>query len=311
MRYAACARCYKSVGWIGLVTNSVLMVMKAFVGLVSGSQALLADAMYSGKDVITSTFVIVGVHVSGKPLDREHPYGHGKIESILSLVVSVVFLIITGLLLVHTIQILLDDDPHRTPHLIALWAALISIAVNVFMYFYSRCVAIESNSPMVRTLAKHHHADASSSVAVAVGIIGAHYLNMPWIDTLVALFETMHLLYLGSDVFRDAYLGLMDRNIDKRSRKRIAAVAESVDGVMAVGRLRARHIGQELSVDLTLRVAPEISVATAEELGARVKEKLVGYIPHLGAIQLTCTALDEDSHLGTEYACQDVEGLES
>jgi cation diffusion facilitator family transporter len=311
MRYAACANCYQSVGWLGLVTNAILMVMKVFVGLVSGSQALLADAMYSAKDLFTSSVVIVGVHFSNKPLDREHPYGHGKIESILSLVVSVIFLLLTAVLLVHTIEILLDDNEHRTPHLIALWAALISVAINVFLYFYSRCVAIEANSPMVRTLAKHHHADASSSAAVVIGLVAAIYLDMAWIDTWVALFETIHLLYLGADVFRDAYLGLMDRNLDKRLRKRIAAVVESVDGVVRVGRVRGRHIGQEIGLDLNFRVAPETGVAAAEALGASVKEKLLGHIPHLGSIQLTYSSRDDESRLPAEPAGHTLETAES
>ncbi len=179
MRYSKCVRCASLVGWVGLVTNLILLILKGFVGIISGSQALLADAMYSAKDVISSILVIIGLKVSSRPLDREHPYGHGKIEFILSMVVSVVFLTVTAFLFVHAVQILTNGDEHRAPHMIALWTALISVSVNVVMYFYSRCVSVEVNSPMVRTLSQHHYADATSSVAVAVGIIGAHYLAMP------------------------------------------------------------------------------------------------------------------------------------
>ena len=171
MRYANCVKCSSGIGWLGLVTNTVLMIMKGFVGLVAGSQALVADAMYSAKDVITSLVVIIGMAVSDKPLDRDHPFGHGKIEFVLSLFVSVVFLGVTVWVLVHAVATLLDFSVHRMPHLIALWGALVSVGVNVFMYYYSRCVAIETNSPMVRTLAHHHHADATSSVAVAGGLV--------------------------------------------------------------------------------------------------------------------------------------------
>ncbi len=286
MRYKECLWCFRSVGWVGLVTNSALMLMKSFIGLIAGSSALLADAMYSAKDVVTSILVIVGVNVSGQPLDRDHPYGHGKIEFILSLMISVVFLFITALLFIHALQLLLDSSTHRTPHLIALWAALISIAVNVVMYYYSRCVAIEANSPMVRTLSHHHHADASSSAAVAVGIIGANYLGMPWIDTLVALFETMHLMFLGGEVFRDSYRGLMDRSVSKPMREKIVEIVKSTKGVHEVNHLRTRYIGQELMAEVVLLVDPDITVEEAHGITDVVHHNMSRRIPNLGLVQI-------------------------
>ncbi len=286
MRSARCAACYNSIGWIGLIANAVLMLLKGFVGLVAGSQALVADAMYSAKDVVTSFLVIIGLKVSSKPLDREHPYGHGKVEFILSLLISVIFLAVTVYLMLHAVATLLDDSPHRAPHLIALWTALLSIAVNVSLYFFSRCVVVEVNSPMVRTLAKHHHADASASALVALGIIGAHYLSMPWIDTVVALLETLHLMYLGTDVFIDAYRGLMDKSVNERKRRRITRLVDNVDGIDSVQDLRARHIGQEIWVDMTVRVSPQATVDEAYSLASRVQEALAKKVAHLGSAQV-------------------------
>ena len=167
MRFDRCVTCARTVGWVGLGINLALVFMKALVGLVSGSQAMLVDTMYSVKDVITSLLVIVGLSVSDRPLDEEHPYGHGKIEFVLSLIVSVVVLAITAYLLVHTVQILLRPEAHKAPHLIALWAALVAVAVNLFMDRYAGCVAAEINSPIVHTLANHSYSDAIASGAVA------------------------------------------------------------------------------------------------------------------------------------------------
>ena len=287
MRYAECVRCSRTVGWIGLVTNTILMIMKGFVGLVAGSHALMADAMYSAKDVVTSVLVIVGISVSDRPLDREHPYGHGKVEFILSLAISLVFMAVTVYLFFAAVGTLLDDDVGRPPHLIALWAALLSIAVNVGMHFYSRCVAIEVNSPMVRTLAKHHHADATASAAVAGGIIGAHYLDMPWIDTAVAISETLHLMYLGSDTFREAFKGLMDRNIDAKMRERITHLAENVGGVNEVKGLRTRRIGQELSTEIIIGVDAGISVEEAYGISETVRDRIGQTVSHVGSLQVS------------------------
>ncbi|MEO5341940.1 MAG: magnetosome biogenesis CDF transporter MamM [Gammaproteobacteria bacterium SHHR-1] len=278
------------VGWIGLFTNLVLLILKGFVGIISGSQALVADAMYSAKDVVSSILVIIGLKVSNQPLDREHPYGHGKIEFILSMVISVVFLVVTAFLFVHAVQILMNGDEHRAPHMIALWTALISVSVNVVMYYYTRCVSIEVNSPMVRTLSHHHYADATSSVAVAIGIIGAHYLGMPWIDTMVALFEIVHLMYLGGDVFKEAYKGLMDRSAPEPVREKIDAVVRKVDGVHDVDELRTRLVGQEIWVDLIIQVDPGLSVEQATEISEAVIERLSARIPHIGSVQVKFTS---------------------
>jgi cation diffusion facilitator family transporter len=282
-------RCSPSIGWLGLLTNTALLFMKAFVGLVSGSQAMLADAMYSLKDVITSLLVIVGLTVSEKPLDRKHPYGHGKIEFILALMASAVFLAVTAFLFIYSIGTLVHDQRHTAPHPIALWGALLSIAVNVFMYYYSRCVSIETNSPMVKTLAHHHHADASSSCAVAAGILLSNYFGLPWIDTLVAMFETLHLLYLGAGVFKEACHGLMDRGADKPLCDAIGTAAASVEGVK---RLRTRHVGQEIYAEVVVGVDPEISLNEAHRINEAIKDRIRWSVSHIGWVQVTTEAND-------------------
>lgn len=290
MKSSKCIRCSRSIGWIGVVVNAVLMTMKAFIGLVSGSQALVADAMYSAKDLMTSVLVIVGMKVSDKPIDKDHPYGHGKVEFVLALLASVVFLSLTAYLLGHAIFMLAYGEEHKAPHVIALWAALISVAVNVFMYFYSRCVSVESNSPMIRTLSRHHHADATASMAVAFAIIGAHYLSMPWIDLVVAMFEALHLLYLGSDVFRDACRGLMDRSMDKKIQQRIERVVMGLEHVQEVQEFRARHIGQSLFIEVTIGVDPELSVSEANDVRLDVREEMFRLVPHIGELHVVAKA---------------------
>lgn len=293
MRYEKCVSCSRTIGWVGLVVNVVLTAMKGFVGLVSGSQAMVVDTMYSAKDVVTSLLVIVGMAVSDKPLDEQHPYGHGKIEFVLSLVISVIFLVITGYLLIHAVQILVDPERHRAPHIIALWAAMVAVAVNIFMYLYAKCVAAEMNSPMVRTLAKHSHSDATASTVVALGIIGAHYLGMPWLDPAIAIFETLDLLYLGGGVFWDAYKGLMDRSVDTSLQSQISALARQVDGVVEVKQLRSRHVGQEIWIDMVVGVESDLSVEQAYAICESVKVKISGTIPHIGALQVSAEGRNE------------------
>lgn len=285
MKYSKCVVCYEIVGWVGLGVNFALSTLKVFVGVVSGSQALVADAMYSAKDVITSALIIVGLKVSKKPIDKEHPYGHGKIEFILSGIISVVFIGITGLLFFYAAESLLEGE-HEAPHLIALWTAIFSVLVNVGMYAYTRCVSFEINSPMVKTLSRHHGAEGISSLAVAFAIIGSHYLGLPWLDPLVAMLETLHLLYLGGEIFWDSFQGLMDSSAPKDVIQQIKDDAGGIEGVVDVEQIRTRRVGQELWADLTVGVNPELSVLDAKSLSIEIENTLVKTTKHLGNVNV-------------------------
>ena len=302
MRKSGCTVCARSIGWIGLVVSFVLLVMKAFVGLVGGSQAMLADAMYSLKDMLNSLTVIIGMTVSAKPLDADHPYGHGKIEFLLSMVVSIIFLLLTAYLMMHAIKLLIDTELHRTPHLIVLWAALVSVGVNLGLYYYAKCVAVETNSPIIRTLAKHHHGDATASGAVALGIVGAHYLNMPWIDTAVALWETVDLMILGKGIFMDAYQGLMDHSVGDGIRKRMVQSAAAVPGVKGVEHLRARYVGQDVWADMIVAVDPNVSVEQAHEICEAVREAVCHKMRHIASLHVAADAWEGDGEVVTTFS---------
>ncbi|HAT50210.1 MAG: magnetosome biogenesis CDF transporter MamM [Nitrospirae bacterium] len=283
MRYSKCVVCYEGVGWIGFGSNLVLSVLKLFVGALSGSHALVADGLYSAKDVVTSVIIIVGLKVSKKPLDQEHPFGHGKVEFLLALAISLVLLVVTGLLFYFSAGNLLEGN-HNAPHLIALWTALLSVAINWFLHRYTHCVSTEINSPVVELLSKHHLADGFSSLAVAFGIVGAHYLGLPWLDTVVAMLESIHLIYLAGDIFWNAFRGLMDAAAPRKVIETIRKEALQIPGVMDVGEVRTRQVGQELWINLIIGVDPELTLVRAKAVAMRVEDTLVGAIPHVGDV---------------------------
>ncbi|MEO5348643.1 MAG: magnetosome biogenesis CDF transporter MamM [Magnetococcus sp. YQC-3] len=290
MRYSQCVACHGMVGWVGLMANLALSGLKLFVGVVAGSQALVVDALYSAKDVVTSILILVGLKFSKQPLDREHQFGHGKAEFLLSAAISLLLMAVTGLLFFLAAGHLIEGD-HRPPHLIALWAALFSTVACWFIYRYTRCVAVEINSSIVMTLAKHTHGDGLSSAAVAVGIVGSHYLGMPWLDTVVALGETLHLLYLGGEVFWEAFQGLMDSAAPKEVQEQIWSQASEVPGVRSVDQVRTRRVGQEIWVDLVVGVDPDHSVQEARQIARQVEEVLSKTIPHVGDVSVQFQSL--------------------
>jgi len=305
MKYKQCLTCSKYVGWFGLLANLALMIMNLFVGLVSGSQALVVGAMYSLKDMATSIFVIVGVTVGHKPLDREHPYGHGKIEFIMSLVFGVILLFLAVFLLFHAVNSLLVTERHVAPRLVAVWAAFVSVLAYMYAFHYASCVAIEGNSPIVRMMAHHHHSDAIAAGVAGLGIIGAHVFNLPWIDTVVAFFEALDLTVLGVKVFWDSCKGLLDRGLDPTMREMIRRIVEDTDGVREVKALRTRLVGHHIWSDIVIGVDADLTVDQAHDICERVRQRIVERLHHVGSLavdaEITQSEIERNSALRTRW----------
>ncbi len=293
MRYAQCVVCNEMVGWVGIFTNLTLSTMKLFIGVVSGSHALVADSLYSAKDVVTSILIIFGLRVSSRPITKEHSFGQGKMEFLISLLISLMLLSITAMLFYHAANSLLENS-HKAPHLFALWAAGFSVAVNIFLQFYTKCVAVEISSPMVIVLSRHHMGDGLSSLAVMLAGIGSHYLGLPWLDTAVALGINIHLIYLAGEASWDSLRGLMDSAAPQHVVQQIHQIALGVKGVEKIESLRTRRIGQALWITMIVAVHSDLSIREAEELATCVPQvgdvnvhfaSLEGAVPELDIIK--------------------------
>ncbi|MBF0416680.1 MAG: magnetosome biogenesis CDF transporter MamM [Magnetococcales bacterium] len=288
MSYPQCLICHKTVGWTGLVVNIGLSLLKLFVGFISGSQALMIDALYSAKDVLTSFIILLGLKYSKKPIDEEHQFGHGKAEFLFSLIVGLSMIIITGMFIYFEADKLFSGAgmTHKAPHMIALWTALFVVGANIYMWYYTRCVAQQVNSPIVAILSEHQKSDAISSMAVALGIIGSHYLNMPWLDTLVAVGECLDLFHLGVKISWEALQGLMDVAAPQETIQRVQELTKSVAGVKSVESVMTRRVGQDIWVTLVVGIDPELTIERGKEISLWVEERLVNAIPHLGEVSV-------------------------
>ncbi|GAB0057872.1 Magnetosome protein MamM [Candidatus Magnetaquicoccaceae bacterium FCR-1] len=288
MNYPQCLICHKTVGWTGLVVNIGLSLLKLFVGFISGSQALMIDALYSAKDVLTSFLILLGLKYSKKPIDEEHQFGHGKAEFLFSLVVGLSMIVITGMFIYFEADKLLSGAmmQHKAPHMIALWTSLFVVGANLYMWYYTRCVAQQVNSPIVAILSDHQKSDAISSMAVALGIIGSHYLNMPWLDTLVAVGECLDLFHLGVKISWEALQGLMDVSAPQETIHKVKELTRTIPGVTSVESVLTRRVGQDIWVTLVIGVDPEITIERGKEISLWVEERLVEGIPHLGEVSV-------------------------
>ena len=271
-----CLACEKASRRVALYVNLALTLFKAFIGFVCGSRAMLGDALFSFKDFIASLVVIIGIQVSGKPADEQHPYGHGKLEYVALLLMSAGLIVPTLFLLVHSGK----DTWHYfydyvgVSNLVVFWAALISVVVNYKLVQYLRCVGDKMHTPSLFTAARNNYYSAISSIMVAVAILGTRYLGLMFLDPLVAFLQAVCLLAMGGEMLTTALKGLLDSGAPVATVERIESIVRIVPGVRKVARVVARRLGQGLWVDMTIKVDPALTHQDGHLIVRHVKESI-------------------------------------
>ncbi len=295
MQFQECISCAGKVGWVGLVVSALLAVTKLVIGILSNSKALVVDSLYSAKDMVTSLLIIAGLKISRKPVDREHPYGHGKIEFILSLMVSLVFLGLTVYLFFFALEAL-KEEHHNIPHGIAVFVALISALANFSLYRYTHCVDREISSPMVETLSRHTKADSFSSMVVAVGVAYEHFFPGIPMDTYIAVVECLHLFFLGIETLRDSVNGLLDSSMPSGKVAVVRSISGEVEGVEDVREIKSRRTGSDYSIDIVIEVHPDLTILEARTISSGVEEKIMNKMKHIGHVRAHFISGNPENH---------------
>ncbi|MBI4766573.1 MAG: cation transporter [Deltaproteobacteria bacterium] len=268
--------------------NLLLAGFLAVVGLVSGSEAILVSSLYSIKDFITSLVAVIGLKVSEKPADWRHPYGYGKIEFVAMLLIGVVLIIASLFLFFNSIKDVWEGFQGRipVPNLIAVLGGAISVIANFRLYRYWQCVGTRRNSPAILSNANHHHSDTFSALFVVLAVIGSN-LGFLFLDPLVAVIETIDLMYLSGKMLKEALQGTLDSAVNPEVRKRIESVIRLVPGVRRVSKINARRLGHDLWIDLTLMVDFDLSAAEGYQIGLQVRDSLMKAIDHIAQVNFS------------------------
>jgi len=272
----------KRVSWNTMIGNILLTVVKAGIGMISRSSALVADAMHSASDIATTVVVLYSMRISQMPPDPEHPYGHGRAESIGAKVLSVI-LIVVGISMGSSSIRQLISGTLLVPSSLALWAIMLSIIVKEGMYRYTVAVGNKINSPALVADALHHRSDAFSSVAALFGVVGAR-LGYPVLDPLAAAVVAVFIVKMGIEVFRSSLDELMDAQVHDGLREDIHRHAISVPGIEHVDEVRVRQYGPHYVIDLKVSVDKQLTVEQGHEIAARVKGTLRETVPSVGDV---------------------------
>ena len=264
---------------VGGAVNVLLLLFKFVAGILSGSAAMMADAIHSLSDFVTDIIVIVFVRISGQPQDKSHDYGHGKYETLALTVIGAALLGVAIGILFHGTTLVFawaQGETLPAPGVLALWAALLSIVLKEGVYRYSIAKARQLQSPAVEANAWHHRSDALSSIGTAVGIGAAIFIGERWtvLDPVASVIVGVFIVKVAVRLLRDGIGDLMEHSLPDEVEAEILQLAASVPGVSNPHDLRTRRIGNHYAIELHILVDGELTLREAHDRSTEVEELL-------------------------------------
>ena len=264
---------------VGGLVNVLLLLFKFVAGIVGHSAAMVADAVHSLSDFITDVIVLVFVHISSKPQDKSHDYGHGKYETLALTLIGVALLIVAiGILYSGAAKIYVwaNGGQLEAPGTLALWAALLSVLLKEAVYQYSMVKARQLNSQVVAANAWHHRSDALSSIGTAIGIGGAIFLGQRWtvLDPIASVVVGAFIVKVAVELLRNGVSDLMEHSLPDDVEEEVLRLVGELPGVVNPHDLRTRRIGNHYAIELHILMDGDISLREAHNKASEVEDLL-------------------------------------
>lgn len=271
----------RRVTFWGLGVNLFLSFSKLAIGILGYSQALIADAVHSLSDTSTDLAVLIGVRYWSAPADANHPHGHGRIETLISFLISIIIAGVGGGLAYRAISTL-PDPPKAIPEWSVFIVACLSIIVKELLYRWTVHIGKRVKSSAVIANAWHQRSDAFSSVPVAIAVLASRIQpNWVFLDNIATVIVAVLILQAVWEIARPALGQLIDTAADQQEQQAIFDLALACEGVLAVHALRTRYIGPGLQVDLHVLVEPDLTVREGHDIATAVKERLLRQRPNV------------------------------
>lgn len=256
---------------LSIITYICLSILKLVVGEVGNSEALVADGLNNATDIAASLAVLIGLKLSRKPADKDHPYGHWKAESVSSMVASFIMMAVGIQVTFRAITSAFNGN-YASPDLISAWTGGFCAIVMYFVYRYNKNLAQKINSESVMAAAKDNLSDSWVSIGTVIGIIGAQF-NLPWLDPVTAILVGLLICKTAWDIFRDASLHLTD-GFDEGIVASYKTTIVNIVGVKGVKDIRARKYGSNVVVDTVILVNSTLDIHGAHNIATKVENTL-------------------------------------
>lgn len=266
--------------WVGIIVNLMLAIIKAVGGILSGSRALLADALHSASDVIGSVVVLFAVRIANKPPDEEHPYGHGKAENIASIIVAILLVVVGIEITISSIKVFFGETP-TAPAMLAIVILAVSILIKEGLYHYKKILGNKYNSPALIAEAWHHRSDSLSSIAALVGVglsIIAEKFEWRFLiygDAIAGIIVSVIVIKVGYDLIKSSATVILEKVLPIEEIQIYKNTVRAIDGVKRIDQLLARTHGSYIIIDIKFSVDKHITVEDGHNIAKNVKESLM------------------------------------
>ena len=270
------------VSAVSIVVNLLLSVGKLLAGIFGRSGAMVSDAVHSASDVFSTFIVIIGVRISSKKSDVNHPYGHERMECVASIILATV-LLATGLGIgLGGLRTVLSGhyETLAVPGVSALAASAVSIAVKEWMYWYTRAAARKINSGAMMADAWHHRSDSLSSIGAFIGIAGSR-MGYPVLDSAACLGISVFIAKAAYEIFMDAVDKMVDKACDTKTEAEIRRVVLSEEGVLGIDRLMTRLFGAKMYVDMEIAADGNKTLYETHDIAERVHDAIEENFPEV------------------------------
>ncbi|MBR3307800.1 MAG: cation transporter [Lachnospiraceae bacterium] len=279
-------RIVNKLSLVGIIGNVFLSAFKLLAGIFGNSGAMISDAVHSLSDVFATLIAWVGVVMSRQKEDKEHPYGHERLECVASLILGVI-LAGTGVGIGYTgiHKLYFESEAIETPTLLPLIAAVVSIVVKEGMFWYTMYYAKRLDSPAFKADAWHHRSDAISSIGSFIGI-GLARLGFTFMDPVASLLICLLILKVAFDICQDALNKMLDTSCDSVFEQKVSNFVNEQEGVQKIDMLRTRQFGSKIYIDLEIAVRRDSSLIEAHAIAERVHEAVEKKFPNVKHVMI-------------------------
>lgn len=289
------------VAFVGMGVNIFLTIAQIIGGILTHSQALVADAMHTLSDLVGDIVVLVAAHHAGKDADANHPYGHGRIETLATVILGLLLGAVAAVIFLQAWGRLSGSTPLVTPEPWAMAIAALAIIGKEGLYHYTVHVAKRISSPLLKASAWHHRSDAISSVLVLLAIGGAQ-LGYPWLDSVAAILVAAMIFYMAFQLILESTSELVDTGLDPQEVQDIRDFICAISGVENVHLLRTRRMGGRVLADVHLQVDGRVSVSEGHHIGETVMYRLRRQFPNISDVIIHIDPEDDE----TAHPCKNL-----
>lgn len=285
----------RNVTLVGMVVNVGLSIAQLVGGFFTHSSALIADGVHTLSDLTTDMVVLIAAKLASKDADDDHPYGHGRIETVATVILGLALAGVAVGIALNALDRILHPEKLLQPVPLALLFAALAIISKEGLYHYTMSVANKVNSNMLKANAWHHRSDAISSILVALGVAGSVFFEIPWLDAAAAIAVAAMIFYMSVRLILDSTMELVDTALDPEKTEEISLFISNIEGVEHMHMLRTRKMGHNVLADVHVQVNSYLSVSEGHYIAETVMHKLQKQYPEMNDITVHIDPEDDET----------------